>query len=115
MTPDKPEVGVEEMCLWVQEEGDPQVRGIREWFVNMPKAICSTLTDYAKVKAENERLKKSYQIADYKTLTDDYFAMRERAEKAEAELRDLRAENERLWKSRAKEIVNTALAARRQA
>jgi hypothetical protein len=45
-----------------------------------------------KAEAEVERLKKSYQLTDYPSLTEDYFAMRERAEKAEAELSAMRSE-----------------------
>ena len=44
----------------------------------------------AELLREVERLKKAYQLTDYPSLTDDYFAMRERAEKAEAELEQIR-------------------------
>ena len=138
MTPDKTEVGVEDCIAWITEFIEDHRRG-KGWlgyfaYIDLPhcEAIRSILQDYARVKAENERI-----LTEIDRLGQSYDAMREakkqeriRAEKAEAErdesrkayaelrgtmeaeLRDLRAENERLWKSRAKEIVNTALSSK---
>ena len=133
MTAPKPpagEVGVERMLQFLHFEGEEE--RLTEHGKETLEAIRSILTDYARVKEENERI-----LTEIDRLGQSYDAMREakkqeriRAEKAEAErdesrkayaelrgtmeaeLRDLRAENERLWKSRAKEIVNTAIAAR---
>lgn len=103
MTPDKPEVSVEELIKAVSRSVFRE-RGLEP---EDGDAIRSILTDYATLKAENEWMSGELEATRKISTMADAEAWKARAEKAEAEVKTLKEElagNDQAYRLREAEL-----------